>query len=232
MNKYLTWGKGEEGGRERGSANIWRIFSSKLCRDAQNWIESTYTRAQKYLRSLFSKCQINSSKKSLTKDLLTWFLESNNIHAHSRYGFRKGRNILQALTDLQPVPIQYTQILHFTLSSSISNKLCEKLHLTGLRGNLTKLLQSFLYKRCMAVGIEDQLISHQSIQNGVSQGEVWSVPLFLIAINDISQCVIFPFPNVFFCRWLRHLPPVLKSPQSSSSPSRNTGQHFFTGPRP
>ena len=46
-------------------------------------------------------------------------------------------------------------------------------------------------------GIEDQLSSHQIIQNSVPQGEVWNVPLFLQAINDITKCVPFPVPNEF-----------------------------------
>ena len=44
----------------------------------------------------------------------------------------------------------------------------------------------------ITVRIQDQLSSHHIIQNGIPQGDVWSVPLFLIAINDITKCVAFP----------------------------------------
>ena len=76
--------------------------------------------------------------------------------------------------------------------------ICQKLHLSGLRDNLSKLLQSFLHDRSITVRIEDQLSSHQPIQNGVPQGEVWSVPLFLIAIDDICACVSFPLTQRLF----------------------------------
>ena len=59
------------------------------------------------------------------------------------------------------------------------------------------MLQNFLYNKTITVRIQDQLSFHQSIQNGVPKGEVWSIPLFLIAI-DISKCVTFPLTQRLF----------------------------------
>jgi len=134
---------------------------------------------------------------------LKWVLDFNNILSHSQYGFRKNWNSLQALTDLQQQINNAVNknsslyIIFFDLQQAFPqvwrHYICQKLHLIGLRGNLPKLLQSFLYDRSITVRIEDQLSSHHLIQNGVSQGEVWSVPLFLITIDDIcTWCVPFP----------------------------------------
>ena len=43
-----------------------------------------------------------------------------------------------------------------------------------------------------------ELSSHHLIQNRVPQGEVWSVPLFLIAINDIKKCINIPLTQRLF----------------------------------
>jgi len=48
------------------------------------------------------------------------------------------------------------------------------------------------------VRIQDKMSSPYEIQNGVPQGEVFSVPLFLIPINDITECVHFPFSQRLF----------------------------------
>jgi len=61
----------------------------------------------------------------------------------------------------------------------------QKLHKLGLRGNLPNLLQSFRYDRVITVSIEDKVSTHVPI--GVPQGEIWSVPHFQLAINDINN---------------------------------------------
>jgi len=81
----------------------------------------------------------------------------------------------------------------------------------GLRGNLPSLLQFFLYDRSITVRIQNYF-SHHLIQNGVPQGEVWSVPLFPIAINDLINCVTFSSPVVYLLTTSVSLlpPPIIK----------------------
>ena len=146
-------------------------------------------------------------QKILNKRLI-WYLEHNNIISPFQYGFRKGRNTLQALIDLQQQINDATTAnatlytIFFDLQQAFPrvwrHYICQKLHQIGLRGNLPKLLQSFLQERTITVRIQDQLSSHHIIQNGIPQGDVWSVPLFLIAINDITKCVAFPLTQRLF----------------------------------
>jgi len=94
-------------------------------------------------------------------------------------------------------------MIHHILRSSKSipprlTSICTKLHEIGLRGNLPNLLQSFLQDRSSTVRIQDQYSSHHPIQNCAPQGEVWSVPLFLIAINDLTSCVSPPLTKRLF----------------------------------
>jgi len=76
--------------------------------------------------------------------------------------------------------------------------ICSKLFEIGLRGNLPSLLQSFLYDRSITVRIQNTCSSHHLIQNGVPQGEVWNGHLFLIAINDLINCVTLPLTRRLF----------------------------------
>jgi len=75
---------------------------------------------------------------------------------------------------------------------------CSKLFEIGLRGNLPSLLQSFFYDRSIRVRIQNIYCSHYFIQNGVPQGEVWSAPFFLIATNDLINCITFPLTRRLF----------------------------------
>jgi len=74
----------------------------------------------------------------------------------------------------------------------------QKLFEFGLRGNLPFLLHSFLNNRSRMVAIQNVTSSPLTVENDVPQGEVFSVPLFLIAINDISKCVKFPLTQRLF----------------------------------
>ena len=146
-------------------------------------------------------------QKIINKRLL-WFLDQNNLLSPLQYGFRKGRNTIQALSDLQnqieqaflsKAPL-YT--IFFDLQQAYPRVwryyICKKLHDFGLKNNLPKILQSFLQDRYIAVRIQDKLSSPHNIENGVPQGEVLSVLLFLIAVNDLPKNADFPITQRLF----------------------------------
>lgn len=146
-------------------------------------------------------------QKILNKRLL-WYLESNNLLSPFQYGFRKGRNSSQALIDLQNEIKEATSAnsclysVFFDLQEAfprvwrhyIENKLSE----IGLRGNLPSILQSFLHNRSLLVRIQNITSAPHTVENGVPQGEVLSVLLFLLAINDITKCVKPPLTQRLF----------------------------------
>ena len=146
-------------------------------------------------------------QKILSKRLF-WYLESNYILSPHQYGFRKGRNTLHALSDLQYQILSafysksYLFSIFFDLQEAFPrvwrHHICSQLHDIGLRGNLPKTLQNFLNDRTLSVRIQDHLSSTYIIEIGVPQGEVLSVPLFLLAINDLTKCTKFPLTQRLF----------------------------------
>ena len=58
--------------------------------------------------------------------------------------------------------------------------------------------RAFLHDRSLTVRIQNIYCTYHLIQNSVSQEEVRSVPLFLIAINDLTNCISFPLTRRFF----------------------------------
>ena len=133
---------------------------------------------------------------------LTWYLESNNIITKYQYGFRKSRSTEHAILDL------HSEIKHAFASKSCLHSIffdlekaydrvwryhiCQMLFKYGLRGHLPYILQSFLKNRSLTVRLGGHLSTQRNIENGVPQGSVLSVSLFLIAINEISSQVHFP----------------------------------------
>ena len=69
------------------------------------------------------------------------------------------------------------------------NILCDKLNYYGLRGNVNKLIKSYLTNRTQFVTINGQESETRDIICGVPQGSSLGPLLFLIYINDIRFCL-------------------------------------------
>ena len=163
--------------------------------------------------------QCSQFQKILNKRLF-WFLESNDLLSSSQYGLRKGQNSLQALADPNLQIEEDTRAnsklytIFFDLQEAFPrvwrHYICTELQEIGLRCNQPNLFQSFLHDRSLTVRIQNQFSFHKLIQNGVPQGEIWSVPFFLIAIDDLSKRVTFPLNPASLCRRFRHFSFILQ----------------------
>ena len=132
-------------------------------------------------------------EKMISKRLMT-FLNTNNIIADHQYGFQKNKSTLDPLTQLENM-IRETIIWdEFLVVVFLDIKkaydmvwafgLLKELHGIGLRGNLPFFIKNFMNNRTLQVKISTFLSRKFNLDNGLPQGSILSVFLFLLAINN------------------------------------------------
>ncbi|KAI3387413.1 hypothetical protein SNEBB_002003 [Seison nebaliae] len=130
---------------------------------------------------------------------LQYYLEKENLISPYQYGFRRNRNTTEALARMvgiiQNAINQGAQCLgvFFDLEKAYDTTwrrhILNEMNKMGIGGNMMKFTRNYLQNRSFHIR-QDQQLSHNFIQHeGVPQGGVLSVTLFLIAINGLPQAV-------------------------------------------
>jgi Reverse transcriptase (RNA-dependent DNA polymerase)/RNase H len=128
---------------------------------------------------------------------LVHHLESRGLLPKEQHGFRKEHSTADALNILQTTICEafrrgkYVALLSLDLSKAydtcwrrgILNWLLNK----GINGHMLAFIQNFMTNRRMKVIVDDVTSEEQHIENGVVQGAVISVTLFLAAMADIVK---------------------------------------------
>ncbi|XP_055527947.1 uncharacterized protein LOC129720490 [Wyeomyia smithii] len=128
---------------------------------------------------------------------LVCLLEEKELLDHSQFGFRKGRGTgtyLMALGDI--IDRALTDNLHIDVATLDLSKaynctwrhsILSQLKDWGIKGNMGHFIQGFLSERRFQVAIGDSLSSLKQEINGVPQGSVLAVTLFLIQMNGVFE---------------------------------------------
>lgn len=133
---------------------------------------------------------------------LEWYLEENHCLDNHQFGFRKNNSTLDGIIFLEnEIQLAFQNKQHLvalfidlekaydrTWRFHILNKVIE----IGIRGQMFNFIRDFLNNRTFQVQIADFLSSKRPLENGVPQGSVLSVRLFLLAINDIVKEIESP----------------------------------------
>ena len=101
-------------------------------------------------------------------------LERRMVLSPWQFAFRRGLGTAHLLT-----------ALHHEWSGIVGRKA----EMFGIGGSIMSLLSSYLQERKIRAVVGGQTYLHFSIQAGVPQGSILGPTLFLIYVNDISDCV-------------------------------------------
>ena len=135
----------------------------------------------------------------MVNNRLIWFLETNNLLSKEQSGFRKNRSTIDNLVLLDTeirnsfLRRQHLVAVFFDIEKAYDSTwrkfILKKIHDIGIRGPMAFFIDNFLEFRSFQVRINNSLSSCYTQEEGVPQGSVISVTLFLLALNDIVECL-------------------------------------------
>ena len=146
-------------------------------------------------RPISLTCCLSKLLEKVINTRLMWYLENNNMITDLQNGFRANRSTTDSIVKLENdihhamAEGLHTIVVLFDLTKAYDMAwrfgVLKSLHEGGMRGNLPKFIQSFLYDRRIVVRVGDSMSNPKEIQEGILQGSVLSCTCFLLSINSI-----------------------------------------------
>jgi ribonuclease HI len=139
--------------------------------------------------------------EKMVNNRLIYYLEKNNCLSKHQSGFRRGRCTIDNIVDLERrvrnafVKRNHLVAVFFDIEKAYDRTwrygILKNLFNHDLRGNLPIFIQNFLLLRHFKVRIGNTVSENFIQEEGVPQGSVLSVTLFIVAINDILNQIPF-----------------------------------------
>lgn len=204
---------------EKAKAYLLKIFNDVWQRQyvPENWRQSTVIPIPKpnkpkmqpssYRPISLTNTSCKLMEKIVNKRLIHTIEERNLLYKHQN-GFRKNRSALDSIVALETeiheafASKQELLAIFFDLEKAYDTTwrrpILNKLKQWNIEGNMLAFVQNFLQNRTFRVRYGESLSNRKKQRNGIPQGSVMSVSLFLIAINDAFADVNSPVgTNIF-----------------------------------
>ncbi|XP_062542164.1 uncharacterized protein LOC134210157 [Armigeres subalbatus] len=142
-----------------------------------------------------TSCMAKLFERIINRRLITE-LESTGRLDKRQHAFRAGRGADSYFAELEkylPTADEHALVASLDLSKAYDTTwkygILRSLKSWRIRGRMINLLKSFLTKRTFQVSVERHLSREHPLENGVPQGSVLSVTLFLIAMQPIFRVI-------------------------------------------
>ena len=159
-------------------------------------------------RPISLTCCLCKLMEKIINKRLRWYLESENILHKTQSGFRENCSTLDCLVNLETNIREAFSNNHHLIATCLDmekaydlvwrNRILERLIQYNIKGNLFFFVKNFLNNRKIRVRIGTTLSDEFTTENGVPQGAVISVTLFLLAINNIQEYILPPVQCTLF----------------------------------
>ena len=159
-------------------------------------------------RPIALTCTMCKVLEKIVNKRLRWILENRNIFSEAQKGFRQfcstTDNLLILESEIQEAFNQGQHLLVVSLDIEKAYDMTWRTHILKtlqehhITGNLLCFINNFLQNRTIRVRANNTISKQVNIQNGVPQGSVLSVTLFLLAINKILHTVSLPVKGYLF----------------------------------
>lgn len=133
----------------------------------------------------------------MVNNRLTHILEERKLLFEHQYAFRKGKSTVDHLTELETIireasrKNEYTQAIFLDIKKAYDTTwrrlILERLSNWGIGGMMLNFIQQLLSERSFKVIANGELSNRKIMDNGLCQGSVLSVTLFLIAIDTLTE---------------------------------------------
>jgi ribonuclease HI len=139
--------------------------------------------------------------EKMVNSRLVYYLEKNNSLSNNQSGFRRGRCTLDNIVDLETrirnsfVKRNHSVAVFFDIEKAYDKTwrhgILQRIYDIDMRGNLPIFIQNFLALRNYKVRIGNTLSDEFIQEQGVPQGSVLSVTLFILAIDNVLKQMPF-----------------------------------------
>lgn len=153
-------------------------------------------------RPIALTCNMCKIFEKIINSRLRWFLDFQKIISNNQFGFRSNHSTLAHLisihTHIQEAFSNNQHVLAINLDIEKAydmvwiHGILRKLQQIGIGGHMFQFIKSLMKDRTIQVRINGCLSEEMKIENGVPQGSVLSVTLFLLAINDVDANIEAP----------------------------------------
>lgn len=159
-------------------------------------------------RPISLTCNMCKIMEKIISRRIRWYLEAHNILAPLQFGFRESHSTMDYLINVEAEICEAFLNKSHVIAVAIDiekayemvwkHRVLKIIENLNLKGNILAFIKNFLSNRSIRVRINKTLSKPVQIENGLPQGSVLSVILFLISINEVLQTIHKPVKGFLF----------------------------------